>query len=312
MRVCHEGVSAEALSVKILVIGGTRFIGPRVVQRLVAGGHQVAVFHRGMHQTPLPSQVVEITDRRAGMPVVEFPQEVRALRPEVVIHMMAMGSQDAAAARESFAGIAQRIVMLSSGDVYRAYGYFCGIESGPCEPTPLTEDSPLRTGLFPYRKPETAPGQLEYFYDKILAEREIAADPALPATILRLPKVYGPGDNADLATVYGFRNRPGWRWTHGHVDNVAAAIVLAATHERATGRIFNVGEEHTPTMSERLAYLPPRPEAPLLDGEHRFEQNVDYDTSRIRQELGFREVIAERAAMLAVVQASLGSGAAAS
>jgi nucleoside-diphosphate-sugar epimerase len=32
---------------KVLIIGGTNFIGPPVVRRLTDLGHQVAVFHRG-------------------------------------------------------------------------------------------------------------------------------------------------------------------------------------------------------------------------------------------------------------------------
>lgn len=31
--------------------------------------------------------------------------------------------------------------------------------------------------------------------------------------VLRLPKLYGPGENSDLVTVYGFRRQPQWRWT---------------------------------------------------------------------------------------------------
>lgn len=285
----------------ILVIGGTRFIGPRVVERLVALGHRITVFHRGVHRCALPESVREITDPRAGMPVLEYPHELVTLCPDVVIHMMALGERDAAAARDVFAGIARRVVMVSSGDVYRAYGFFYGTEHDPIEHTPLKEAAPLRSTLYPYRKTETRPNEVEYFYDKILAEREIAANPELPATILRLPKVYGADGNADLASVYGFRNHPSWRWTHGHVDNVAAAIVLAATHEKAGG-IFNVGEQYTPTIAERIAYLPARPEAPMIAGTYRFEQNMDYDTSRIRQDLGFEEVIPERDAMGMVVQ----------
>ncbi|NIM98090.1 MAG: NAD-dependent dehydratase, partial [candidate division Zixibacteria bacterium] len=34
-----------------------------------------------------------------------------------------------------------------------------------------------------------------------------------------------------------------WRWTKGYVENVAAAIVPAVVEERATGRIYNVGEQ---------------------------------------------------------------------
>jgi nucleoside-diphosphate-sugar epimerase len=42
---------------RVLVIGGTRFIGPRLVRRLVAAGHEVAVFHRGQSSALLPPAV---------------------------------------------------------------------------------------------------------------------------------------------------------------------------------------------------------------------------------------------------------------
>lgn len=286
---------------KILVIGGTRFIGPRVVRRLVAAGHSVTVLHRGKHTSALPSGVRRIMDPQAGVPVTEFPRQVFEFEPDIVLHMIAMGERDGAAARGAFTNVARRIVMLSSGDVYRAYGCFSRIESESIEPTPLTEESKLRTVMHPYRTPATASDTLEYFYDKILAEREISAEPDLPATILRLPKVYGPGDNADLATVYGFRNHPDWRWTHGFVENVAAAIALAVTNENAKGRIYNVGEESTPTVRERLNYLPPRPDAALIDKDRNFDQDVAYDTSRIRSELGYVESSTERQAMIDTV-----------
>lgn len=292
---------------RVLVIGGTRFIGPRVVRRLVDAGHSVTVFHRGEHSSALPASVKSIRDPRAGIPVTEFPKKVFQFEPQLVLHMIAMGERDAAAARDAFTKGARRIVMLSSGDVYRAYGCFSRIEPGPVEPMPLTEKSRLRTVMHPYRTSSTPTDSLEYFYDKILAEREISSDPYLPATILRLPKVYGPGDNADLATVYGFRNHPAWRWTHGFVENVAAAIALAVVDERAKGRIYNVGEESTPTMRERLAYLPPRPDAPVIDKEGNFDQHVVYDTSRIRSELGFAEAFPERQAMIDTVSDYLAS-----
>lgn len=87
---------------------------------------------------------------------------------------------------------------------------------------------------------------------------------------------------------------PDWRWTHGHVDNVAAAIALAAS--ASTGGIFNVGEETTPTTAERLARLPPTATtlpAPDFD----FAQSIVYDTARIRDALGYREIVDEAEAM---------------
>jgi nucleoside-diphosphate-sugar epimerase len=290
---------------KVLVIGGTRFIGPRVVKRLTAAGHEVAVLHRGQHDVVLPRDVMSIIDPHAGIPVTAFPDRALRFEPQVVLHMICMGERDGAAARTAFERIAHRIVMASSGDVYRAYGYFSGIEPGPAIPTPLKEISPLRTTRYPYRTETTGPEALEYFYDKILAERQLSASKLLPATILRLPKLYGRGDNEDLATVYGFRNHPTWRWTHGYVENVAAAIALAVTAERAGGRVYNVGEEHTPTIQERLGYLPARPDAPIIDKHGHFDQDISYDTSAIRSELGFKEIVPERDAMIRVASEHL-------
>src|SRR5579859_6088976 len=125
---------------RVLIIGGTRFIGPRVAKSLVGGGHEVAVFYRGEHDAVLPASVRRFKDQRAARPVREIPDELRAYAPEVVLHMIAMGEQDAKAARRAFLGIARRIVVPSSGDVYRAYGVFKGIEDHNLERMPLRSE----------------------------------------------------------------------------------------------------------------------------------------------------------------------------
>jgi nucleoside-diphosphate-sugar epimerase len=283
---------------RCLVIGGTRAIGPPVVTRLVERGWDVAVLHRGVHRAMLPAGVREMLDPEAGMPVLTFPTEAIAFAPDVVLHMIAMGARDGAAIVNAFDGCAGRLVAVSSGDVYRAYGRLIGTEPGPVEPMPLREDAPPRETLYPYRKPNTAPDALEHWYDKIEMERAVCTRASLPATILRLPKVYGSDDNADLATVYAFVAQPHWRWTHGHVDNVAAAIALAVSDPRATGEVFNVGEAITPSMGERLALLPPRaaPPAPPMN----FAQDIVYDTAKIRALLGYCDEIDEAEAMSAL------------
>jgi nucleoside-diphosphate-sugar epimerase len=293
---------------RIVVIGGTRFIGPRVVRRLVAAGHRVTVCHRGQHQAAHPAGVDEIRHADLAMPVRRIPEEVRRVAPDIVLHMIAMGEADALAAVRAFAGVARRIVAASSGDVYRAYGVFTGIETGAPESAPLSEDAPLRTVRHPYRRPDTPPEALEFYYEKIVAEEALRSDARLSATILRLPKVYGPEENADLATVYGFRQHPHWRWTHGHVENVAAALALAVLDDRAAGRTYNVGEAETPTIGERLTALPARPDAPLFEQPANFAQDIAYDTTRIRAELGYREAIDESAAMREQVKEFLSGG----
>ncbi len=231
------------------------------------------------------------------MPVRSFPKELLSPEPDAVIHMTAMGEADAIAAVEFFRGQTARMVWISSGDVYLAYGRFTGIEPGSVETGLLSEESPLRSVLYPYRDPAKSPGDIVNVYEKILVERVALGERQLPGTVLRLPKVYGPGENADLATVYGFRNHPHWRWTHGYVENVATAIVLAALHPAAVGRIYNVGEECTPTIGERLARLPKSSVPINTVPNFNFEQDIAYDTSRIRRELEYREIVPEEEGM---------------
>jgi hypothetical protein len=84
--------------------------------------------------------------------------------------------------RAAFKKIARRIVMGSSGDVYRAFGYLSGLEPGPVVPTPLTESSSLRSTHYPYRTATTPSEALEYSYDKIGETRAAKPSSLSPVT----------------------------------------------------------------------------------------------------------------------------------
>jgi nucleoside-diphosphate-sugar epimerase len=281
---------------KVLIIGGTRFIGAHLVRQLHDKGAEVTVFHRGRTTHSILPAIEHVQDACAEYPITTFPDVLRR-EWDVIVHMVAMGQADADAAIQAFAGRTKRLVVVSSCDVYRAYGRLTQSEPGPPEPVPLTESAPLRSILYPYRGMEDELGAYARTYDKTLVEKAVRNAVGFDWTILRLPKVYGSGDGGDLSTVYGFAAVPDWRWTHGHVSNVAAAIALAARHPKARNAVFNVGESHTPTMGERLAGLPGRAGVPPDPPPFDYRQPLVADTSKIRGLLGYADVVDETTAM---------------
>jgi nucleoside-diphosphate-sugar epimerase len=299
---------------RILIIGGTNFMGPFVVQSLHAQGHDVTVFHRSQITTNLPDWVKEILGDRRTFPL----ETLQGTNPEVVLDMIPFIEQDGRDVMRAFKGVAHRVVTISSQDVYRAFGRVNHKESGPVDLSPITEDSPLRENLYPYRgeSPRDAddPQKLQDDYDKILIERVVMSDPNLPGTVLRLPMVYGPSDYQHRMFPFLKRmddHRPAilmdeleakWKWTHGYVENVADAIALAVTDERAAGRVYNVGEQFTFTLAEwvekigeaagwqgNIVRVPQgRLPEPLRLGINA-EQPIVVDSTRIRRELGYSE-----------------------
>jgi len=297
-------------AVRILVIGGTGFIGSRVVARLCALEHQIAVFHRGTPLAPTQPHVPEIRGDESEL--LAFRDRFAAFAPDVVINMILGAEAEAQRFVLAIRGIAARGVVISSMDVYRAYDRYRRKDPGPPDPVPLREEGPLRDRLYPYLPDGESPTPDEY--DKILVERIVSAEPALPCTVLRLPMVYGPGDRQHRFHAWLKRMQDGrpailldaaranWRATFGHIADVADAIVLAATDPRATGRTYNVGEPRAWTAHEwierlggavawkgKVATLPSDALPAHLVLDRDFRQDWVVDTTRIRTELGFVE-----------------------
>ena len=309
---------------RVLLIGGTGFIGPSVARELVRLGHDVTVFHRGRTAAPAGVRAI-VGDRRR---LTESADSLRALAADVVIDVVLSSGRQACEVMQVFRGHARRIIALSSMDVYRACGVTHGLETGPLEPLPLREGtSALRTKLQTYPPAQVEMlqqifGWLDEEYDKIPIEREILGHPDLPGTVLRLPMVYGPPRPA--APVHPIVKRmidgrrhilfsadmAHWRGTRGYVEDASAAIAAAAVEERATGGIYNVGEADTLTelewaqqIARALSWqgefrLMPDDRLPAyLRAPGNTAQHWVADTTRIRDELGFRETITREEAI---------------
>src|SRR5438552_3858612 len=111
---------------RVMVLGGTRFIGAQVVKRLDAMGHEVTIFHRGQTEADLPQGVRHIHGERQRL--ADFREEFRRFAPDVALDMCAFTEEDAQTAVRVLDGVAPRAVVISSGDVYYNWGVMHGTE----------------------------------------------------------------------------------------------------------------------------------------------------------------------------------------
>ena len=314
---------------RVLLIGGTGFIGSFLVPELQRRGVEVAVLTRGRSAVSDAHYLTRIRGDRNRL--ADSAAAIRDFAPDVVIDLVLSSGRQAREMLGVIRGIARRVVAVSSMDVYRACGVLHGLEEGPLEPVPLTESSPLRTKLSTYPPDQLAMVQRVYGwvdaeYDKIPVERAVLENADVPATVLRLPMVYGPGDPLHRLWPLVRRmddRRPAillgtglaaWRAPRGFVGNVAAAIALAATSDEAVGRIYNVAEQ--PSFSElewaRLVaaatgwqgefIVLPADELPAhLRIPGNTDQHWSVDSTRIRTELGYVEPTALESAIAQTV-----------
>jgi nucleoside-diphosphate-sugar epimerase len=298
---------------RVLVIGGSGFIGTHVVAQLAAGGHEVGALVRSRPPAGAAHHIAG-DRKRLG----EHRAAIAAFAPDVVIDMIPSSGAQAAALVDTVRGAARRLVVITSMDVYRACGVLHRIEPGPLEPLPLTEQSPLRTATHTYPPQQLAAlqqlcGWLDDDYDKVAVERAVRE---LDATILRLPMLYGPGDVLHRlrpvvrrildgrGAIVLAESMAAWRAARGYVEDVARAIALAATSDAAAGRIYNVAEPDTPSELDwarliaahlgwngELVVLPDDRTPAHLRHPGNLAQHWVADSTRIRGELGYAEAI---------------------
>jgi nucleoside-diphosphate-sugar epimerase len=241
------------MGLRIAVLGGTRFIGRRIVDELVEAGHDVLVVHRGKTE---PEGLPDVPHLHADR--LSLGNALDDFDPEAVLDCAAFGAADAEAVLAALPGDERRLVVLSSMDVYRAYG---SVHAGTVsDAVPLDETSPVRPERFPYRG--QMPGMDDY--EKLeVEERWLARG----ATVCRLPMVIGEHDYQRRQELVLRRVRAGREripigtgtalLTHGYVGDVARGVrlVLEADDAIVRGEVFNFGERRTPTMALRARQI---------------------------------------------------------
>ena len=167
---------------RILVLGGTKFVGPPLVQELLKNGHEVTLFHRGKTFDSRTEGASSIVGNREQL--ADYRGEFGKLQPDVVLDMIPYTQSESRELMTVMKGVTPRIVALSSVDVYLAYGRLHRTEPGRAVQVPLREGSPLRQTY----GPEGAR------YDKLSVEQFVMGSDEIAGTVLRLPAIYGPKD----------------------------------------------------------------------------------------------------------------------
>ncbi len=203
---------------KILVMGGTRFVGKPLVEQFLAQGHALTLFTRG--NKPAPAGVEHLIGDRSD-PVALKQLQGRAF--DVIVDSSGRTLDDSRAVIECTGAPSHRFVYVSSAGVY-----------ADSELWPLTEDSPtdpqsrhagklhteawLRSqGIaFTSFRPTYIVGPGNYnpveswFFDRIVHGRPVPL----------------PGDGSTITQL-------------GHVNDLAAAMARCIEVDAAANRIYN-------------------------------------------------------------------------
>ncbi len=231
---------------KVIVFGGTRFIGRAIVEELAAAGHELLIVHRGNLEPDDLPPVKHLHAER--MELAAHREELAAFRPEAAIDCRALSRTDSEAVLQALPD-GLRLVVISSIDVYRAFGALN--EDRETDPIPLDEHSPVRPNRYPYRG--LMPGMDDY--DKLDVEEVYLSR---GATSVRLPMVYGERDYQLRQEFILRRLRAGrlripfgagtWLHSGAYVRDVALGVHLVLKTPAAAGEVLNLCEDRTYSM----------------------------------------------------------------
>ncbi|KAH8094111.1 NAD dependent epimerase [Aureococcus anophagefferens] len=256
---------------KVLVIGGTQFMGVHTVELLCKKGYAVTVLNRGVTPSPFGDDVTHIRLDRFAQPNL-LMKVVQEGCWEAIVDFVAFSADDvadvAAAALESRWDPSPYYVYISSDSVYMACERH-RIDAARAAGRGLDESDAVRetsrAGIAACKKRDGY--QYRYGSGKLAGEEELAnwATRGLECTALRLPDVIGPRDNLggflDLANkvsrasvgcrVGGVADGAAHRASIAFAPDVALAIMLLIRGETKPP-VLHVACAETPSFAELL------------------------------------------------------------
>lgn len=290
---------------KVLVIGGTGPTGPFIVEGLLKRGYEVAILHRGTHETDLPAEVEHIHCDPHFPETLERGLDSRQF--DLIVAMYGRIRYVAQAVR----GHTPRLIAIG-GMPYLAL--MEGFKRPWGCPVPLAETAPLVTDE----------SITKFAYLMTITEQEVMAQHRAghyAAAIFRYPHIYGPRQLAPCEWSIMRRLLDGRRKiiipdnglklaSRGYAENMAHAVLLAVDNPQASaGQTYNVRDESVLSLREwvcliarimgcelELVSLPFELARPSRPYAGRANHEV-LDITKVRAELGYRDLVPAEEAM---------------
>ncbi|MBV1917177.1 MAG: hypothetical protein KUG65_03840 [Sphingomonadaceae bacterium] len=290
-----------------LVIGGTGPTGPHIVEGMRQRGYRVSVLNRGVHPYPFPDDV----ERIVGDPHFSEPLE-KALGNRTFDVVIATYGRLKVTAK-TMAGRTGHFLAVGGCAVYQGFvdptdGFPTGMLS------PVSESAPLG-------------GEGDHQFSAKLAEAErVLFDYHPDATLFRYPCVYGPRQVAPREWSLVRRVLDGRRTivvmnggmsllSHNYSENAAHALMLAVDQrDAAAGKAYNCADDQQVDQRQLIEIgaralgveleIVSIPDIESAHGAHIQVQPYHYlaDTSLIRADLGYRDLVPAVEAITRTVQ----------
>jgi nucleoside-diphosphate-sugar epimerase len=273
---------------RVLILGGSGFVGPAIVELLLRKGARLTLLNRGTRM--IEGTQLAKADRNV-------PEQLRAAAADIddvsaVIDLSCYNLAQAQSAWAVFASKTHRWIHLSSAAVYAV----------PAGVTPVENDA---VG--------GAPVWADYGRDKSAADQYLLSrEPGLSLTILRPPYLYGPGNDNDRETFVwsrALRHRPVLVPGDGttpiqflHVYDLAQLCWQLISSEIEGTKVYNVAADEEVRLKnyvQKLAEICGAPDPGVLVGG--FDQGFtarDYfpfrnypcrvNATLVKDELGFK------------------------
>ena len=233
----------------LLILGGTGFLGPAIVESAMARGHRMTIFNRGRTRPNIFPGVARLVGNRDPLKD-DGLAALKGRRWDAVIDTSGYYPRMVRASARLLADVVQQYVFISSTLVYSDNSIVGMDETGPIA---TMEDETL----------ESMGDQLQY-YGSLKALCEQAADEATGgrATNIRPGLIVGPRDNVPRFTYWPVRvERGGEILAPGDPDDPVqyidvrdlADFVITCIENRTTG-YFNATGPNSPTTIAELRY----------------------------------------------------------